>query len=178
MQLALCDSARSGGNVEIPGLGGEPVVPRNANTLAFTLDSKENDYCAEFDLSRLVSEQISLAGRLTVVPSPARADIHLTVTCRGFTRVASEFDNSGNPVRYRMTVTVRARLVNVRKGSVIFDDDLVQAYVIYSEVLQPVTSEYNAKTSLARMLAERLERKTTTGWYTELMNSIERGAEK
>jgi hypothetical protein len=181
LTLAACASAdtekekREIGSL-LEKINGDTVVPRSANTIQiapFLNDSQRTELPDRlaFRLGQIIISE----GRLAVVNRGEAADILLQGRIIKYQVQTVSFNKFGIPDKKRLLMKVSARLIDVRKNRIIFNDESIQSFAEYSEILPPVTTETRAADTVLDSLARRLHSKIISGWYTEEMTNIEKG---
>jgi hypothetical protein len=162
----------------LSGIDGEPVVPRTASRLYLSgiRNMTGNDVLAEKFVIRL-KEAVNSDGRLVVVPERERSDLLLEVALRECTIQNIGYDSMGQPVSKRMRILAGAALFDLKKKRMVFSDPTIQAFRTYSDIVPPLSSEYQVMDAVIDELAKRITAKTVSGWYTQYMDSIEKGGE-
>jgi hypothetical protein len=154
---------------------GEPVVPRSANRLFIVPPANTT---GREDLSlRLMSrlrEHISLDGRLGVESDESDIDLRLEIRIAKFFIEKLAYDEIGRAVKKRMWITADVRLLNIHRKKVIFYENDIQAFRVFSELTQPIETEDRSMENVLDDLAKRITSKTVTGWYTDQMTIIEK----
>jgi hypothetical protein len=174
----VSDVREDGGTVRkiIDDFEGEPVVPRSANRLFIVPPANTT---GREDLSlRLMSrlrEHISLDGRLGVESDESNIDLRLEIRIAKFFIEKLAYDEIGRAVKKRMWITADVRLMNLHRKKVIFYENDIQAFRVFSELMQPIETEDRCMENVLDDLAKRITSKTVTGWYTDQMTIIEKG---
>lgn len=159
----------------ISGFEGEPVVPRNANRLyiAPPVNGTGVPDLPERLLFKMKAH-ISLDGRLGVDPNDHNADLRLEVRISKFMIESLSYDGIGRAVTKRIWVTADVRLLNLKQKKVIFTENDVQAFRIFSDMVPPIVTVSQATDYVLDDLSKRLTSKTVTGWYTDQMTPLEK----
>ncbi|MBN1533956.1 MAG: hypothetical protein JXA20_14900 [Spirochaetes bacterium] len=159
-------------------INGEPVVPRAANRLYLAEVRNMTDKAAlEEKFVIRLKEEVNSDGRLVVVEEKDRSDLLLEIALREYTIQNIEYDSMGQPVKKRMRIMAGAVLFDLEKKRMVFSDPSIQAYQTYSDIVPPLSTEYQVMDAVTRELAKRIAAKTVSGWYTQYMDSIEKSGE-
>jgi len=156
-------------------LNGEPVVPRNANKVFFRPFAFHRNSKISQKLNLKVKELINMDGRLTITEDIKLADLKLEGTIKSYIIQKKKFGDMGKAVKKRMRITVDLKLINVKRGKIIFFDREIQSFKEYSEIIPPVTTERQVLELVINNLALRIKEKTITGWFTKYMTPEEKG---
>jgi hypothetical protein len=157
-------------------INGDTVVPRSANTIhiaPFLNDSQRTELPDRlaFRLGQIIISE----GRLAVVENGEAADILLQGRILQYQIQTVSFNKFGIPEKKRLLMRVSLRLIDRRKNRIIFNDESIQSFAEYSDILPPVTTETRAADTVLDNLARRLHSKIISGWYTDEMTNIEKG---
>lgn len=179
LALPACEGIREEGSLVkklYTAIEGEPVVPRNANSIFIATPvnrTSRNDLSARFYVK--LKEYIDRDGRLGVTSDDQDADVRLDPIITDIMIQNVTFNDLGQPDRKRMRMRIALSMKNQKKGRTIFSDQIIESFVMYSEISPPITSEEQALDRVLDEGAKRASMKTVTGWYTELMTPQERG---
>ncbi len=157
-------------------IGGEPVIPRDANRI-FIPDVAEtigNKVTAE-KMTIRVRDIISKEGRLSVVSDVSNADLVLIIRIVQYQVQGVEYGNQREPVKKRLLMVALVQMRDVKRKKLILRGDPVQAFLVFSDTVPPITTIYQAQDKVVDSLADRVVNKAVTGWYTELMTNMEKG---
>jgi hypothetical protein len=181
LALASCasiDTGKDNGQIGsfLEKIHGDTVVPRSANTIyipPFLNDSQRMELPDRlaFRLGQIIISE----GRLAVVESGEAADILLQGRILQYQVQTLSFNKFGIPEKKRLLMKVSARLIDRRKGRIILNDESIQSFAEYSEILPPVSTEAMAADTVLDGLARRLHSKIISGWYTDEMTNIAKG---
>jgi len=159
-------------------INGEPVVPRNANTVIIAAE----EYRAMPEISRSlaikVKDQINMDGRLAVTGHGENADLRLDMKVSSYALLVIKYDTMGRPEKKRVRIAADLKLTDMKNGRYIFYDREIQSFVEYSDIIPPVTSDIQALDSVIDGLAVRIRAKTITGCFTKYLTPEERGKRK
>lgn len=161
----------------IKGFEGEPVVPRNANRLYIMPPVNMTGTAAGISDKLLyrIKAHISLDGRLGVDADDQKSDLRLEVLVRKFMIQNLEYDTIGRAVKKRLWVTADVRLLDLKRNRVIFFEAGVQAFRVFSDLVQPIETVAQVTEYVLDDLGKRITSKTVSGWYTDRMTNIEKG---
>ncbi len=162
-------------NRVVENIDGEPVVPRDANTIY--LQGIVNRTVKRGLPERLmirIKESINIDGRLAVIPDVSKSDLKLNVIITGHQIQNLEFSDMGIPIKKRLRITAEIRLRNNVKEKYIFSNYTVQAFEEFSDMRPPIQSVMQVEENVISELAERISLKTIQGWYSERLTEIER----
>lgn len=162
----------------IKGFEGEPVVPRNANRLYIMPPVNMTGTAAAGISDKLlyrIKAHISLDGRLGVDADDQKSDLRLEVLVRKFMIQNLEYDTIGRAVKKRLWVTADVRLLDLKRNRVIFFEAGVQAFRVFSDLVQPIETVAQVTEYVLDDLGKRITSKTVSGWYTDRMTNIEKG---
>ncbi len=165
----------SGGEVKnvIRSLNGEPVIPRKANRISIPdFSDRSGDPSVARKTALRVRDLISSDGRLSVVSDGA--DLLLSGSIDSQEIQPIEFGAMHEPTKKRLRIIATVKLVNNATGRPVFNNSPVQAFEIFSEIVPPVSSEYQARERVIENLALRITHQTLSGWYTDLMTPTEK----
>ncbi len=160
----------------INGFEGEPVVPRSANRL-FIIPPVNVTGTGELSEKLLykIKAHISLDGRLGVDADDQKSDLRLEVLITKFMVQNLAFDAIGRAVQKRIWITADVRLLNLKRNRVIFFEAGIQAFRVFSDLVQPIETVPQVTEYVLDDLGKRITSKTVTGWYTDQMTEIEKG---
>ncbi len=159
----------------VENINGEPVVPRQANTLF--LQIAENRTGIKGIPERLkikISELLNIEGRLAVVPDHGRSDLRLDVIFSGYELQVLEYSDMGIPTKKRLRLLADIRLTDLNRDREIISGHQVQAFEEFSDTVFPLKSRMQVEESVIHELARRISLMTIQGWYTERFTEIER----
>ena len=160
----------------IESIDGETVVPRDANTL----------YVGPFDykagtgeISRMLYEKLNellkIDGRLAVVDKDDNPDLTLLAKLTDFQVQGIDYNDVGKPQKQRMRILISLKMINNKKGKLIFYEDDIQSFREFSEVVPPVERGPEVRKIVIENMAQRIYQKIITGWYTEYLTPLEKG---
>jgi hypothetical protein len=160
----------------IKGFEGEPVVPRNANRL-YIMPPVNMTGAAEISDKLLyrIKAHISLDGRLGVDADGQKSDLRLEVLITKFMIQNLEYDTIGRAVKKRIWITADVRLLDLKRNRVIFFEAGVQAFRVFSDLVQPIETVPQVTEYVMDDMGKRITSKTVSGWYTDQMTNIEKG---
>jgi hypothetical protein len=117
------------------------ALPSNAQTIYvarfgnLTRQTGIND-----ELMRYIKDEIALHHRLTVVDSPAGADLELSGEVRTLVNAPINFNTAYEPTSYRESIVCSAVLRDLREKKVIWSTRTVGSGQHYSEVAQTIVT--------------------------------------
>ena len=157
-------------------INGEPVIPRRANKIYI---QDFSDFAGDLSVAQKttirVRDFIIQDGRLSVVSLIDNADVALFGKIVQYELQPIEYGEYRQPVKKRVRIIATVKLYSRLSGSVIFDESPVQSFETFSDTVPPIVSEYQVKERVIEALAQRIVKKTLSGWYTELMTPVEKG---
>ncbi len=165
----------NGGEVKtvIRSLNGEPVIPRKANRITIPdFSDRSGDPSIARKTALRVRDLISSDGRLSVVSGEADLLLYGRIVSHEIQPI--EFGAMHEPTKKRLRIIATVRLINTATRRPVFNDSPVQAFEIFSEIVPPVSSEYQARERVIENLALRITHQTLSGWYTDLMTPTEK----
>lgn len=157
-------------------LNGEPVIPRRANKIYI---QEFSDFTGTPSIAQKttirVSDLILQDGRLSVVSDINNADVALFGKIVQYELQPIEYGEYQQPVKKRIRIIATVKLYNRLSQSVIFAESPVQSFSTFSDTTPPISSEFQVREQVIEELAQRIVKKTVSGWYTELMTPVEKG---
>lgn len=180
ISLVSCASTGDDKGSSIPDMNkimiGEPVVPREANTVFLELMTSGRDISGVSDIfTVMLKRRLSMDGRLAVTAERDRADLVLQYGLGRYQVQVLKYGDFGRPVRKRMRIVAAMLLRDRVRDRVILTDREIQSFREFSDVLPPVETEVQVLNEILDNLASRVFSKTVSGWYTEYMTRIEKG---
>ena len=103
-------------------------------------------------------------GSLEVAPSEDKADSVLEATITGYTRKPVRYSDVTNPAEYRITITVRASLLNTATGEYIWKDKRISGEKDFEVQGSLPASERRAIPEALEDLAEEIRTEIVFGW--------------
>jgi predicted nucleic acid-binding OB-fold protein len=147
---------------------GETIIPRNSNNIyIYPFKNKTTRQDLEDKMMMSIRNKISLEGRLALVSDVKSAELSLECIVKKYIIEFIEFRDIGRPVRMRLKIFISAKLYDIKKEKVIFFDQEMQSFKIYSDVLSPVETEDQALEFVINNLTDRIMEKVKTGWDTK-----------
>ncbi len=161
----------------IKKFNGGPVVPRNANSI-FIHSIKNRTANIQLDevLKQKLVKEINLDGRLAVISEYSNADLLMYSSIQKYSIEQLTHDAIGRVDKKRIKIRFMITLQNRKNKKFIFKNEYINSYYNFSEISPPIMSEYFASDTLLQSLAEKAAKKIITGWYTQLMSSMEKGS--
>ncbi len=128
------------------------TLPSHIQTIAVPIfRNSTREPAVESQITRAVVEAFSTNGRLRVVHS-AQADAILDGEITGYSIASIAFDKDANVRLYRLVVTVNLRMRDVRRNTVLFEQNQVQEqadFRVQGQVSQTISREETALTVAA-----------------------------
>lgn len=155
---------------------GEPVVPRHANRIyVATFKNGHPDSMINDRLLIKIKQKINTDVRLALADENDFPDLVLDGRVSEFYIQPVEFDTMGVAIKKRIRITVSVKMTDVQKKRLIFSDNNVYAFRMFSEYRAPVETEDDALDKLLEDLSGRIFSKIETGWFTDKMTPAEKG---
>jgi hypothetical protein len=166
----------------IESFDGEPVVPRAANRI-YIAPPVDATGSQDLDLAEKllikVREGLSLDGRLGVDSDETHADLRLEIRITKYLVEKLDYDAIGRVVKKRLWITADVKCVKLdRRRKLIFYEPGVQSFRVFSDLVMPIEPESRVREYVLDDLSGRITEKTVTGWYTNLLTTIEQRKEK
>ena len=166
----------SGATAILDQLSGEPVVPRQANTLYVEPFANSSSIVGlEDKLMTRLNTLVTTDGRLAMVKSEDNADITMQGIIFSSQIQNITFNKFGQADKRRIRILATVKLTDNKKKRVIFNDPEIQAFTEFSEISSPITTEIQAIETVVDNMAKRLLSKIISGWYTDQMLNFEKG---
>ncbi|MDR3237791.1 MAG: LPS assembly lipoprotein LptE [Spirochaetia bacterium] len=176
VSFCLAQGVTHGRESLLDQLSGETVVPREANTIYLVPFKNMTKHSALPDrITSKLSSLIVSDGRLAIHKEMDAADTVLEGKIKNLQTQPLTFNSFGREDKKRLRIVVSVKLTDNRKQRVIFDDPEIQAFIEFSEITPPITSEIQAVENLIDSLSKRIFSKIISGWYTNEMTNIEKG---
>lgn len=157
-------------------INGEPVVPRNANSIYILPFFNSTDNIAiPGKLSINIKKSICMDGRLVVVSEKDKADLKLEGIITAYQIQPIKYGELNRPVMKRMRIIASVKLFDLRLKKIILYEAGIQSFETYSDTIPPIKTKTQILNSVIENLAKRISSKVITGWYTDHMTHIEKG---
>lgn len=117
--------------------------------------------------SKAMNTRISKSEQLSLVSSPGESDLVLKVSFTEYSSEPVKVNSSGTVEKYKLRLVSFVWIISPSTGDEKVRQKKVDAELVYSELIPPVMSEYQAISALTDQLADRVISVVSTGFYRE-----------
>ncbi len=163
----------------LKNIRGEPVIPREANTIHITLDAADaRGREAAIKLHQKLVSELTSAGRLSVTEKKIPSDLLAKIQITTYQVQITTYNSFGTPEKKRLLIRALCTLVEKKNSRPVFFLVPIQAFREYSSTVSPIETDTEAEDHVLEDLAGRLVSQIHQGWYTDRMSSIEKGRKR
>ncbi len=150
----------------ISGCGYQPTtsIPPDMSKIAIKpFKNSSSEPNLENRLTEEVTQQMLAHGSLEVV-GPDQADVILKGQIKSYRKIPTLYNEQDVPQQYKLRVEILLKLIDPRTNKMLRGFKNIFRETIYSDIIPPVETEYQAQRRVIDQLARDVVTSTVEGW--------------